>query len=72
MVVFYADEDFPGPVTDALRALGYDVLTVQQDGRAGGDDGASALALWKRSGKRAFDAEAAEGTTSADATGGED
>ncbi len=35
MVVFYADEDFPGPVTDALRALGYDVLTVQQDGRAG-------------------------------------
>lgn len=35
MVTFYADEDFPGPATAALRALGYDVLTVQQDGRAG-------------------------------------
>lgn len=35
MAVFYADEDFPGPVTDQLRALGYDVLTVQDDGRAG-------------------------------------
>ena len=40
--------------------------------RAGNDDGANALALWKRRGKRAFDAEAAEGTASADATGGED
>lgn len=35
MVTFYADEDFPGPATVAIRALGYDVLTVQQDGRAG-------------------------------------
>ena len=40
--------------------------------RAGNDDGANALALWKRRGKRAFDAEAAESAASADATGGED
>ena len=43
-------------------------------GRADGDDSANALALWKRRGKRAFDAEAEAGetTSSADATGGED
>jgi Conjugal transfer protein TraD len=43
-------------------------------GRAGDDDGANALALWKRRGKRAFDAEAeaAETASSADAPGGED
>jgi predicted nuclease of predicted toxin-antitoxin system len=35
---FYADEDFPGPVILVLRLLGYDILTVQEDGRAGGDD----------------------------------
>ena len=35
MAVFYADEDFPGPVVVELRALGHDVFTVQQDGRAG-------------------------------------
>jgi len=35
---FYADEDFPGPVAAALRARGFDVLTVQQDGRASADD----------------------------------
>ena len=40
--------------------------------RAGDDDSANALALWKRRGKRAFDAEAVEGTASVDATGGED
>ena len=40
--------------------------------RAGNDDRANALALWKRRGKRAFDAEAAESAASADATGGED
>jgi hypothetical protein len=32
---FYADEDFPGPVIAALRALGHDVLTAWDDGRAG-------------------------------------
>ena len=38
--------------------------------RAGDDDGANALALWKRRGKRAFDAEAeaAEIAASANAT----
>lgn len=35
MAQFYADEDFPGPVVVALRALGHDVLTVAGDGRAG-------------------------------------
>lgn len=38
MPTFYADEDFPGPVITALRAHGYDILTVRQDGRAGADD----------------------------------
>ena len=38
MPIFYADEDFPGPVVAALRVRGYDILTVQQDGRAGAKD----------------------------------
>jgi Conjugal transfer protein TraD len=37
-------------------------------GRAGDDDGANVLALWKRRGKRAFDAEQEAAATS---TGGE-
>ena len=41
-------------------------------GRAGDDDGATALALWKRRGKRAFDAEAADAALSADAPAKED
>ena len=43
-------------------------------GRAGGDDAANALALWKRRGKRAFDAEAeaADSAASTDVPGGED
>ena len=44
-------------------------------GRAEAHDGANALALWKRRGKRAFDAEAAEAAeaaSAADAPGGED
>lgn len=43
-------------------------------GRAGGDDAANALALWKRRGKRAFDAEseAAEVAASEHATAKED
>ena len=41
-------------------------------GQADGDDGANALALWKRRGKRAFDAEAADAGFSADAPSGED
>jgi hypothetical protein len=31
----YADEDFPYPVVVELRRLGHDVLTTQEDGRAG-------------------------------------
>ncbi|MEH2410554.1 DUF5615 family PIN-like protein [Nostoc sp.] len=30
MVRFYADEQFPFPVVELLRALGHDVLTVQE------------------------------------------
>ena len=43
-------------------------------GRAGDGDGANALALWRRRGKRAFDAEAeaAESAASADAPEVED
>ena len=41
-------------------------------GRAGADDATNALALWKRRGKRAFDAEALEAASSDDAPGGED
>ena len=35
MAALYADENFPRPVAIALRALGHDVLTAQEDGRAG-------------------------------------
>src|SRR5438876_608533 len=34
MAVLYADECFPGPVVHHLRALGHDVLTAHEDGRA--------------------------------------
>ena len=34
----YADENFPHPVSEALRSLGHDVLTVQQDDRRGTPD----------------------------------
>jgi hypothetical protein len=40
--------------------------------RAADADGTGALALWKRRGKRAFDAEAAQDKASADAASGED
>jgi hypothetical protein len=32
-MLLYADEDFPHPVVEALRDLGHDVLTAQDDGR---------------------------------------
>ena len=32
-MLLYADEDFPLPVVEALRAAGHDVLTAQVDGR---------------------------------------
>jgi hypothetical protein len=34
----YADENFPLPVVEELRRLGHDVLTAQEDGRAGAPD----------------------------------
>jgi len=35
MARLYADEDFPLPVVEELRRLGYDVRTVQEAGRGG-------------------------------------
>jgi predicted nuclease of predicted toxin-antitoxin system len=32
------DEHVPGPITNGLRRAGIDVLTVQEDGLAAGDD----------------------------------
>ena len=51
------------------RAILYGAM-LDLAARAGDDDGANALALWKRRGKRAFDAEAeaAEIAASANAT----
>lgn len=37
-MLLYADEDFAFPVVKELRLLGHDVLTVQEDGRAGAAD----------------------------------
>ncbi len=34
MTRLYADEQYPYPVVELLRALGHDVLTVQEAGRA--------------------------------------
>lgn len=34
MAAFFADENVHRGLTDALRALGHDVLTAQQAGRA--------------------------------------
>jgi len=34
MVKLYADEQFPLPVVKILRTLGYDILTVQDAGKA--------------------------------------
>ena len=58
-------------LADDDRATLYGAM-LDLAGRAVGDDGANAIALWKRRGKRAFDSEAAEGTASDAATGGED
>ena len=38
MARFYADENFDYQVVERLRALGHDVLTVQEAGEQGGDD----------------------------------
>jgi hypothetical protein len=37
-MLLYADEDFPYPAVEELRRLGHDVLTAQEDGRAGAPD----------------------------------
>ena len=34
MARLYADENFPLPVVEELRKLGYDVLTIEEDGKA--------------------------------------
>ena len=38
MARLYSDEDFVKAVSEELRALGHDVLTVQDAGRTGEDD----------------------------------
>ncbi len=38
MAAFLADENFPRPVVEALRALGHDVRTVQDAGLRGRTD----------------------------------
>ena len=38
MARFYADENFDYQVVERLRAVGHDVLTVQEAGEQGGDD----------------------------------
>ena len=58
-------------LADDDRATLYGAM-LDLAGRVRGDDGANALALWKRRGKRAFDDEAAEVAASDTATGGED
>ena len=58
-------------LADDDRATLYGAM-LDLAGRAADADGANALALWKRRGKRAFDAEAAEIVALADAASGED
>ena len=33
MLGFYADENFPLPVVEELRRLGFDVVTMYEDGK---------------------------------------
>ena len=35
MIRLYSNENFPFPVVEELRRLGYDVLTTQDTGQAG-------------------------------------
>ena len=58
-------------LADDDRATLYGAM-LDLAGRAVDADGANTLALWKRRGKRAFDAEAAEIVALADAASGED
>lgn len=57
-------------LADDDRATLYGAM-LDLAGRASGDEGANALALWKRRGKRAFDNEAAEAAASDALSGGE-
>ena len=34
----YADEDFPWPAVEALRQMGHDIVTAQEDGRTATPD----------------------------------
>ena len=45
MARLYSDEDFVYAVSEGLRALGHDVLTVQDAGNAGIDDDAVQLQI---------------------------
>jgi predicted nuclease of predicted toxin-antitoxin system len=37
-MLLYADENFPLPVVEALRQIGHDVITVQEDGHSAKSD----------------------------------
>ena len=58
-------------LADDDRATLYGAM-LDLAGRAESDEGASAMALWKRRGRRAFDDEASEAAASDAATSGED
>jgi hypothetical protein len=58
-------------LADDDRAILYGAM-LDLAGRASGDDGANAMALWKRRGKRAFDDESTEAAALTVLTSGED
>ena len=58
-------------LTDDDRATLYGAM-LELAGRAADADGTGAMALWKRRGKRAFDAEVADDKAPAEAVSGED
>ena len=58
-------------LADDDRATLYGAM-LDLAGRARSDDGANAMALWKRRGKRAFDDEAADAAALATSVSGED
>jgi hypothetical protein len=47
MALFYADENFDYPVAQRLRALGHDVVTVQEAGEQGGLEAGRGRTLFK-------------------------
>jgi hypothetical protein len=50
MARLYADEQYPYPVVEFLRALGHDVLTVQEAGRqsSGYEKSSGVWQCWRR------------------------